>query len=144
MHLSFIMDGNRRWAKQHMLQTLLGHQEGRVRVEEMIEICFSEGIQYCSFWAIAKKNIENRSQEELTYLYQILMDSIKSLVTKLLEKNIRFDWVGNPDILPSHIVDVLNDTREKAKNGTEMTFILGIGYGGQDEVIRGIKNFIKQ
>jgi undecaprenyl diphosphate synthase len=25
-----------------------------------------------------------------------------------------------------------------------MTFILGIGYGGQDEVIRGIKNFIKQ
>jgi undecaprenyl diphosphate synthase len=61
-----------------------------------------------------------------------------------LEKNIRFDWVGNPDILPSHIVDVLNDTREKAKNGTEMTFILGIGYGGQDEVIRGIKNFIKQ
>jgi undecaprenyl diphosphate synthase len=72
------------------------------------------------------------------------MDSIKSLVTKLLEKNIRFDWVGNPDILPSHIVDVLNDTREKAKNGTEMTFILGIGYGGQDEVIRGIKNFIKQ
>ena len=112
-----------------MLQTLLGHQEGRLRVEEMIELCFTENIKYCSFWAIAKKNIENRSQEELSYLYQILIDSIKSLVSKLLEKSIRFDWVGNPDILPSHIVKVLNETREKAKNGTKMTFILAIGYG---------------
>lgn len=129
MHLGFIMDGNRRWAKQHMLQTLLGHQEGRIRVEEMIELCFDEGLEYCSFWAIAKKNIENRSQEELTYLFQILLDSIESLVSKLIEKSIRFDWVGNPDILPAHIVQVLNSTREKAKNGTKMTFILAIGYG---------------
>ncbi len=144
MHLGFIMDGNRRWAKQHMLQTLLGHQEGRIRVEEMIELCFDEGLEYCSFWAIAKKNIENRSQEELTYLFQILLDSIESLVSKLIEKSIRFDWVGNPDILPAHIVQVLNSTREKAKNGTKMTFILAIGYGWQDEMIRGIKKFIQE
>ena len=144
MHLSFIMDGNRRWAKQHMLQTLLGHQEGRVRLEEMIELCYEQGIEHCSFWAIAKKNIENRSQEELAYLYQILLDSIEDLVVKLLEKGIVFEWIGNPDILPPHIVKVLDETREKAKHGTKMTFILAIGYGGQDEVIRGIKHFIKQ
>lgn len=76
-----------------MLQTFLGHQEGRVRVEEMIELCYSEGIEYCSFWAIAKKNIENRSPEELAYLFQILVDSIESLLSKLLEKEIRFEWV---------------------------------------------------
>lgn len=144
MHLGFIMDGNRRWAKQHMLRTLLGHQEGRLRLEEMIEICYEKGIEYCSFWAIAKKNIENRSTEELNYLYQILVDGIESLVSKLLEKEMRFAWVGNPDILPPHIVELLNETREIAKNGTKMTFILAIGYGGQDEIIRGIKNFIKR
>ena len=144
MHLSFIMDGNRRWAKQHMLQTLLGHQEGRMRVEEMIELCFDEGIECCSFWAIAKKNIENRSQEELTYLFQILLDCVENLTSRLIEKSIRFDWVGNPDILPEHIVRVLNNTREKSKNGTKMTFILAIGYGGQDEIIRGIKKFVQE
>lgn len=138
------MDGNRRWAKQHMLQTFLGHQEGRIRVEEIIELCYQEGAEYCSFWAIAKKNIENRSQEELNYLYQILLDSIEDLISKLLTKEIRFEWVGNSDILPPHIVKVLNETREKTKNGHKMAFILAIGYGGQDEIIRGIKNFIKQ
>lgn len=87
------MDGNRRWAKQHMLQTFLGHNEGRVRLEETIELCYKEGVEYCSFWAIAKKNIENRSQEELDYLFQILMDNIENLASKLLEKDIRFEWV---------------------------------------------------
>jgi undecaprenyl diphosphate synthase len=129
MHISFIMDGNRRWAKQHMLHTLLGHQEGRVRVEEMIELCFNEGVEYGSFWAIAKKNIENRSQEELTYLFQILLDCVENLISRLIEKSIRFDWVGNPDILPENIVQVLNTAKNKTKQGTKMTFILAIGYG---------------
>ena len=123
------MDGNRRWAKQHMLQTLLGHQEGRKRLEEMIELCYNESMEYCSFWAIAKKNIENRSPEELSYLFQILVDSIENLVSQFLEKGIKFEWVGNPEILPRHIVELLNTTQEKLKNGTKMTFILGIGYG---------------
>ena len=93
MHLGFIMDGNRRWAKQHMFQTLIGHKEGATRLEEMVEHCYNEGIEYCSFWALAKKNIQNRSQEELTYLYNLFQESIDSLLPKLLDKNIRFEWV---------------------------------------------------
>lgn len=144
MHISFIMDGNRRWAKQHMLQTLLGHKEGSARLEEMVELCFTEKIEYCSFWALAKKNIENRNKEELDYLYRLFSESMENLLPKLLKKGIKFEWVGNPEILPIHIVELLENGREKAKNGTEMTFILAIGYGGQDEIIRGIKNFLQQ
>ena len=103
------MDGNRRWAKQHMFQTLLGHKEGSTRLEEIVELCYNEKIEYCSFWALAKKNIENRSQEELDYLYKLFVESMESLLPRLLEKGIRFEWVGNPDILPPHIVELLND-----------------------------------
>jgi undecaprenyl diphosphate synthase len=101
-------------------------------------------VKYCSFWALAKKNIENRSKEELGYLYRLLEESIENLLPKLLEKGIKFEWVGNSDILPNQTVELLENTREKAKNGIKMTFILVIGYGGQDEIIRGIKNFVKQ
>ena len=109
-----------------------------------MEFCYKEGVEYCSFWALAKKNIENRSKEELDYLYKLLGESIREILPKLLEKGIKFEWVGNPDILPSHIVKALDETREKAKNGTKMTLIIAIGYGGQDEIIRGIKNFVQQ
>jgi undecaprenyl diphosphate synthase len=123
------MDGNRRWAKQHTIKTLLGHQEGRIRLEEMVELCHNEKIEYCSFWALAKKNIENRSEEELAYLYDLLSESIQNLLPKLLTKGIRFEWVGNPDILPTHIVERLNSATIETQNGGQMTLILAIGYG---------------
>lgn len=110
----------------------------------MVELCYKEGIEYCSFWALAKKNIENRSTEELAYLYKLLSESINELLPKLLEKSIRFEWVGNPEILPSSTVKMLENAREKAKNGTKMTFILAIGYGGQDEIIRALRKFVKE
>lgn len=138
------MDGNRRWAKKHALQTLLGHQEGRKRLEEMIELCYDEWLEYCSFWALAKKNIESRSQEELAYLYRMFEEGVDSLLPRLIEKGIRFEWVGNPDILPTNIVSLLDEAVEQAKNGNKMTLILAIGYGGQDEIIRGIKDFVKK
>lgn len=102
----------------------------------MVEYCYNEDIEYCSFWALAKKNIENRSKEELDYLYKLFQDSIDRLLPKLLEKSIRFEWVGNANILPSHIVELLKGAKEQTEKGDKMTFILAIGYGGQDEIIR--------
>lgn len=138
------MDGNRRWAKKHAFQTLLGHQEGRKRLEEIVELCYSEWVEYCSFWALAKKNIESRSEEELTYLYRMFEEGVNDILPRLIEKGIRFEWVGNPDILPSHIVSLLDNAVEQARSGEKMTFILAIGYGGQDEIIRGIKDFVRK
>lgn len=77
-------------------------------------------------------------------MFDIFVRSLEELTGKLLEKGIIFEWIGNPDILPAYIVELLENTREKAKNGTRMTFILAIGYGGQDEIIRGIRKFIKE
>ena len=59
----------------------------------MVELCYNERIEYCSFWALAKKNIENRSKEELEYLYKLFSESIEKLLPKLLEKGIKFEWV---------------------------------------------------
>lgn len=36
-HLGFIVDGNRRWAKNKNLPTLKGHQQGLKKVEMVIE-----------------------------------------------------------------------------------------------------------
>ncbi|NCP77248.1 hypothetical protein GW830_03915 [bacterium] len=69
---------------------------------------------------------------------------MQNFLPKLLEKGIKFEWVGNPDILPIQTVELLENTRETAKNGTKMTFILAIGYGGQDEIVRALKKFMKE
>ena len=37
LHLGFIVDGNRRWAREKNLPTLAGHQKGFDKVEMVIE-----------------------------------------------------------------------------------------------------------
>lgn len=144
MHLGFIMDGNRRWAKRHALATLLGHSKGADVMEKVIEYCLEGDVETVSFWAIAKKNIEERSQEELAYLFDLLMDRMDDLRPKLFEKNVSFRWIGNRGILPQHVVETLDSAQNDTANHTAMTLVLAIGYGGQDEIVRAAKRAIAE
>ena len=45
-HLAVIMDGNRRWAKNHSLQPWLGHKEGIKPINEVINFCLDNQINY--------------------------------------------------------------------------------------------------
>lgn len=144
MHLGFIMDGNRRWAKRHALATLLGHNRGADVMEEVIEYCLEDGIGTVSFWALAKKNVEERSQEELAYLYRIFIERVAKLRPKLFERDIRFRWIGNRAILPQDLVENLDAVQEESSRHASMTLVLAVGYGGQDEIVRAAKRAVAE
>ncbi|KAL6947220.1 hypothetical protein ACO0QE_002099 [Hanseniaspora vineae] len=80
-HLSFIMDGNRRYAKEidHPVKT--GHEVGSVTLVEMIYYCRMLEVQSLSVYAFSIENF-NRSQKEVSLLMDLL-------VTKLTEFNER-------------------------------------------------------
>ena len=80
-HLSFIMDGNRRYAKgiDHPAKT--GHEVGSVTLVEMIYYCRMLGVQSLSVYAFSIENF-NRSQREVSLLMDLL-------VAKLTEFNER-------------------------------------------------------
>ena len=44
-HLAVVMDGNRRWAKQNKLKTILGHQKGGDAVTDAISVCLKNKIK---------------------------------------------------------------------------------------------------
>ena len=47
-HVGFIIDGNRRWAKQHGLPVYEGHMAGYNAIHEVAEAAFDAGIEYMS------------------------------------------------------------------------------------------------
>ena len=59
-HISFIMDGNRRWAKKLSNIVSFGHENGGDNIERVLELCLAEGIRYVSMWALSKENILER------------------------------------------------------------------------------------
>ncbi len=139
MHIGFIMDGNRRWATLRNLAKTQGHHVWVRTFEAILEYCKEKQIAYATFWALAKKNIEERSKEELTVLYSLLEWELKSMIPKMMKENIRFEMIGDLTLIPKTTQEIIAWARDKTKGNTSMTVILGIGYGWQEEIVRAVK-----
>jgi len=48
-----------------------------------------------SFWALAKKNIEERTPEELNHIYKLILDQCGTMIPKLQAEGIKFDYLGD-------------------------------------------------
>ncbi len=138
-HIGFIMDGNRRWAKKLKNIASFGHEWGSIALERTIELCLDRHIPYVSFWALSRENILERSKLELTAIYMIMRHKLAHMVEVFLRRGIRFEIVGDRDLLPSDLRQRLDEAVEATKWGTAMTCIFALGYSGQDEIVRGVR-----
>ena len=69
-HIAFIMDGNRRWAKQRLMPTAMGHAEGAKTLKKIAKAVKAREIPYMTVYALSTENL-NRSKEELDYLFSL-------------------------------------------------------------------------
>ncbi|MDD5213210.1 MAG: polyprenyl diphosphate synthase [Candidatus Gracilibacteria bacterium] len=142
-HIAIIMDGNRRWAKEKSLPAFMGHKAGADNVEKIINLAEAKGIKYITMWALSTENLKNRPKDEIEFLIK-LINNIESYLSKMIKKGLRFETVGNLELLPKESQFILQNIKDKTKDNTGITFILALNYGGKDEIIRGIKKFIKE
>ncbi|MCP4523116.1 MAG: di-trans,poly-cis-decaprenylcistransferase [Candidatus Gracilibacteria bacterium] len=135
------MDGNRRWAKKNFLPKLAGHKIGADNIVRVIEHASDKGIGYVTLWALSTENLVNRDENELKGIITII-NNIESYLGKMIQKGLRFETIGDLSKLPEESQNVLFDIKDKTKNNTGITVVLALAYGGQDEIIRGIKKFL--
>ena len=63
-HLAIIMDGNRRWARQHTLRALAGHDKGAQNLKDIARAVAEHGVTYLTVFAFSSENWK-RSQAEV-------------------------------------------------------------------------------
>src|SRR3989339_272823 len=110
-HIAFIMDGNRRWAKQHGLPTLEGHRRGYDKMKEVGDWCIKRGIEYITVYAFSTENW-NRSKREVDYLMKLLENALTKELPEFNKRGIRLKIVGSRNRLSKSIVAAI-DQAEK-------------------------------
>ena len=143
-HISFIMDGNRRWAKKLSNIASFWHANGGDNIERVLELCLNASIPYVSMWALSKENIIERDKWEISAIYDLIEKKVPRLVEKLIKNSIRFEIVWDLWLLPPYIRSILLDAIEQTETWSQMTFVLAIGYSGQDEIVRWVKRCIAE
>jgi len=62
-HVAIIMDGNGRWASQHHLPRLSGHEAGRKSVKAVAQAAIDHGVRYLTLYAFSVENWQRPRDE---------------------------------------------------------------------------------
>lgn len=137
-HISIIMDGNGRWAKQKGLLRALGHEEGTQAVRDVVEGSAELGIKHLTLYAFSTENW-NRPKMEVDTLMRLLVSSLKKEIKTLTKNDIRLNAIGNLENLPRKAQKELNEVIEKTRDNTRMVLTLALSYGSREELIHVVK-----
>ena len=110
-HIAIIPDGNRRWAKEHLLPSLMGHKKGVEALKNIVKACAEFDIKYLTMYAFSTENW-NRKQEEVDYLMDLLASTIKNELSELFDNNVKLTFLGNLKELNENLQEILADATE--------------------------------
>lgn len=143
-HLGVIMDGNRRWARQHMFTSVMrGHEKGVDTFMDLCTWCQDEGIPYLSVYAFSTENWE-RSQEEVANLFKLMEKFFTEEVHTCIERDIRVVVVGNLSRLDEESKGIIRKAEEMTAHCSNLLVQIAISYGGRDEILRAVKQYASE
>lgn len=137
-HLAIIPDGNRRWAKQNKLKTILGHQKGGEAIKSAIDVCLKNKIKYLSIYTFSLENF-NRSKDEQEYLFAQISDECKKNAPMLIKNKIRVHFIGQRELFPEATREAIKDIETATMNFDILTINFMFCYGGRQDVIQATK-----
>lgn len=138
-HIAVIMDGNRRWAKEHNLPVLEGHRRVADDIlEPLIEYAADCGIKYLTFWAWSTENW-NRDKKEVEGIMRLFRHIIKNRWDRLHKKGVKIKVIGDISKFSKDIRESLEKVIEQTKNNTRITAVFALNYGGRDELLRAFQ-----
>ena len=141
-HIGYIVDGNRRWAKEHGLPRYEGHLAGYNALQEVVTATFDAGVKYVSAYTFSTENWK-RSGEEVSKLLGLTLRLLTADLHIFEERNIRLQILGSREGLSSKIVKAIDNAEARTAGNTSGTMAVCFNYGGQLEVAEACKKIVQ-
>jgi undecaprenyl diphosphate synthase len=145
-HLALILDGNRRWAKQHGITEAAVYERGGQNIAEVLETAYNNGAQCVSIWIGSYANLTHRSKALVRALDNLYRKKLNELATHktVKEKAVHIEVIGEwRDLLSRETVQAADNAMLlTAKNKGPKLAIL-IGYDGHHERGAAVQQLLK-
>lgn len=138
VHVSLIMDGNGRWAKERGKERVYGHFEGVESVRACVEAAVETGVKYLSLYAFSEENW-NRPQEEVDTLMGLMVKAMASEMDRLHQNGVRFMVIGNRGRLAPELNETIDSCMKRTENNDVLTLIIFLSYSGKWDILQAAK-----
>ncbi|KAL8696682.1 MAG: hypothetical protein Q9224_002673 [Gallowayella concinna] len=143
-HVAFVMDGNRRFAKSHRIETVEGHNLGFEALARVLEVCYKSGVKVVTVYAFSIENFK-RSKYEVDGL----MDMAKVKLAQLLQHGDLLDRygvsirvLGQKELIKTDLLaDIERATSMTSRNGDAILNVC-FPYTSQDEITTAIRSTV--
>jgi len=136
--VGFIMDGNRRFAKEQGQSELQGHIAGKDKFLEVIDWVKEMKIPHVVFYAFSTENWK-RSEEEVGHLMSIFRELLQQIKNEKEQQNFNIKIIGKREDLPIDIQKLISDLESDENfDNDKVTVWVTISYGGRAEIISAI------
>lgn len=142
-HISIIMDGNGRWAKEKGHERGYGHVYGVESVRKVTEECVAEGVKYLSVYAFSEENW-NRPAEEVGFLMNLMAESVSKEVETLMKNGVRFRVLGNMERIPGRLREAIASLEEMTAANDRLTLIVFLSYSGRWDILQAAKRMASE
>ena len=137
-HVSMIMDGNGRWAKERGKDRVYGHFEGVESVRACVEAAVETGVRYLSLYAFSEENW-NRPQAEVDALMGLMVKAMAAEMEKLNRNGVRFMVIGNRERLAPSLNDVIDSCMAMTAANDTLTLIVFLSYSGKWDIFQAAR-----
>lgn len=140
-HVAIIMDGNRRWARQHSFELLRGHEYvANELIKKLVEHAISRGIKFLTLWAFSTENW-HRDQQEVAGIMNLFRQAFQKNAAELHEKGVKLNVIGDLNAFPEDIQENVQHWLQETADNNQITVTFALNYGGRDEIIRAINRW---
>lgn len=140
-HIGYIVDGNRRWAKEKGLAVTSGHQAGYRALKDVAIRTIESGVPYVSVYVFSTENW-NRPKVEVDFLMKLLSKVLRDEVDELMDRGVRIRVLGSRDRLSGSILKLIDEAESRTHHNTKGQLLLCLNYGGHQELADAVKQII--
>ena len=142
-HIAIIMDGNGRWAKRRHMPRVAGHRAGVAAVRSTVETAARIHLPALTLYAFSEENWKKRPTSEVGFLMGLLSRYLKAEVPTLNGNNIRLEYIGRQQELPSDVQDRMEWAREATARNTGMVLTLALNYSARSELVDAFRSIVQ-
>ncbi|KAL6944730.1 hypothetical protein ACO0RG_001476 [Hanseniaspora osmophila] len=144
-HIGFIMDGNRRYAKQHKLKVKQGHDLGFFSMCSVLELCYECGVKSATVFAFSIENFK-RSQSEVDALMELARKRILQIVQhgELCAKyGVKVRILGDRSLLDDDVLEELQKAEKITESNSRATLNICFPYTGRYDLYQSMHAIVQ-
>lgn len=143
-HIGIIMDGNRRWAAKRGLTAVQGHEAGVKALVKIVDHCLELGVKTLTIYTLSTENWRKRAKKEVEGIFNLLVKAVDERKEDYRKKGIKVAVLGDFQAFPRKVVKAIKEILAIVKKHERMKVNIALNYGGRDEIIRAIKQIVKE